>query len=86
MDNCCTADDLEDGAYVVMEEEDEDGDQAHEQTQPAGSELPPQASHGGDAEPMSPVDDRYVATAYDADEEEHRCSFVYDSVTCACLF
>ena len=69
-----------------MEEEDEDGDQAHEQTQPAGSELPPQASHGGDAEPMSPEDDRYVATAYDADEEEHRCSFVYDSVTCACLF
>ena len=73
--HCCIADDLEDGAYVVMEEEDEEGDQANEQAQPAGSELPAQANHAGDAEPISTEDDRYVATAYDVDEEQHRCLF-----------
>ena len=70
---------------MVMEEEDEEGSQAHEQAQPAGSQLPPQASNAGDAEPMSTEDDRYVATAYDADEEEHRCPYVLNTAVCAYL-
>ena len=58
-------DELEDGAYVVLDEEDEDGPQA-------ATEGPARASNGTGAQPMSGGDDRYVATAYSADEEGTR--------------
>lgn len=66
------ADDLEDGAYVVLDEEDEEGGGEREQAHQAGTEAPARASNGISAEPLSTEDDRYVATAYDADEEQHR--------------
>lgn len=68
------ADDLEDGAYVVLDEEDEEGSPEHEQAKPAD-----RASNGGNAEPMSTEDDRYVATAYDADEEQNRCPVLHSA-------
>ena len=60
-------DEVEDGAYVVLDEEEEDAenqDAANQQAQPDRS-LNGSAAHLSSAE-----DDRYVAEAYSAGEEQ----------------
>ncbi len=60
-------DEVEDGAYVVLDEEEEDAenqDAAHQQAQPDRS-VNGSAAHLSNAD-----DDRYVAEAYSAGEEQ----------------
>ena len=52
---------------MVLDEEDDDGAQA-------ATEVPASASNGTGGQPMNSEDDRYVATAYSADEEGPRCA------------
>lgn len=70
---CITDDDVEEGAYVVLDEEEEDeenGEAAQENAAQTDG-----AVNGLSAQPNSADNDRYVAEAYSVAEEEFDRSF-----------